>query len=67
VVDNPGSGNWTLRIKTLDVPPGGEEVAVNISGLIETPPAVEISGLEDRSVFKNACRHPGLTPMTPTA
>jgi chitodextrinase/uncharacterized protein YegL len=51
-IDNPTPGEWKMRIQAVDVPPDGESVNLNVSGLIETPPTVTINTPQESSIVK---------------
>lgn len=51
-IDNPMPGEWKMRIQAVDVPPDGESVNLNISGLVETPPTVTINTPQESSIIR---------------
>ncbi len=51
-IDNPIPGDWTMRIEGIDIPQGGEEVKLDVSGIQETPPEVAIASPADSSIIR---------------
>lgn len=50
IIDNPTSGDWQVKMTGVDVPPEGEDVTLDISGVVDTPPEVTISQPADEDV-----------------
>ncbi|MCL6472404.1 MAG: CehA/McbA family metallohydrolase [Firmicutes bacterium] len=51
-IDNPMPGDWKIYMEGVDIPQGGEEVKLDVSGIAETPPEVTIGSPQDGQVVR---------------